>query len=151
MLQYGDFDTKSTILIFWGTYGDARHGPDYFFGPIPKSGIGLPCGPNMPFRFFPMEYYFSNFDSGMQIYRRGERVGGSQLAVQKVVDSIKKMENGIIKIRYLLGCGVSKMKGGAICLIFDVCRILLLSIIYLTHNQITQDYYKFKGTPIDRF
>ena len=74
----------------------------------------------------------------------------ARLAVQKVVDSIKKMENGIIKIRYILGCGVSKMKGGGDFFNFDVCRILLLSIVYLTHNQFTQDYYKFKGTPIDR-
>ena len=41
----------------------------------------------------------------------------ARLAVQKLVDSEKKMENGIIKIRYLLGCGVSKMKGGG-----DICE-----------------------------
>ena len=77
----------------------------------------------------------------------------ARLAVQKVMDSRKKIEIGIIKIRYLLGCGVNTIKkgGGAICLIFDICLILLLSIVYLTNNQFTQDYYKLKGTPIDRF
>ena len=35
-----------------------------------------------------------------------------RLAVQKVMNSIKKIENGILKIGYLLGCGVSTIKKG---------------------------------------
>ena len=47
----------------------------------------------------------------------------ARLAVQKVMDSIKKMENGIIKIRYLIGCGVRKIRRGEIYLILNVCRV----------------------------
>ena len=36
----------------------------------------------------------------------------ASLAVQKIMDSIKKIENGIIKIRFLIGCGLSKIRGG---------------------------------------
>ena len=36
----------------------------------------------------------------------------ARLAVEKVMDSIKKIEIGIIKIRYLLGCGVNTIKKG---------------------------------------
>ena len=36
----------------------------------------------------------------------------AKLAVQKVMDSIKKIENGIIKIRYGLGYRVNTIKRG---------------------------------------
>ena len=64
------------------------------------------------FVFFLLNMSFSIFDSGMWIYRQGKRDVVARLAVQKVMDSIKKIENGIIKIRYLLGCGVNTIKKG---------------------------------------
>ena len=58
----------------------------------------------------------------------GKREVVASLAVQKVIDSLKEKENGILKIRYLIGCGVNKIRGGGEDL-FNFKRLSSLSIV----------------------
>ena len=72
---FSDFHKNFFIWSSQHINEDARHGPDHFGGPNPKSGFRPPCGPNMSWVFFTVIYFenweftFWNFQTWETNYR----------------------------------------------------------------------------------